>query len=106
MPSCIADHAHDREVGASCRLQTIDDPSEEDGRAVNSKFLAIVLDFPHCAPDGKTATLIEAISVSRKWLGQHVAIVGDMVLDRRFYLDAHDAVTRAPGEMPNNKFDI
>lgn len=83
--------------GTIIESQTIDDPSDADDRVVNSKFMAIALDSPHCFPGGKTATLIEAINVSRKWLGQHVAIIGDIVINRRFYLDAHDAVTGTPG---------
>jgi hypothetical protein len=60
------------------------------GEPANHKFLAVALDKPICfgfdpsstdSKEGEWASLVKAPAVPIKWLGHHVAITGDLVLD-------------------------
>jgi|SRR5580704_8765784 hypothetical protein len=89
--SCFADGENEHSTLHGTIVQSVTlEKNDGTGEPAHHKFRAIALDKPICfgfdpsstdPKAGEWASLVKADRVPAKWLGHHVTVIGDLVLD-------------------------
>ena len=105
-PSCFAtgENPHTKLTGEIMQ-SVMTEPDDGTGEPAGTKFLAFALDKPICfdyAP-AEIVSVIRLYRVAQKWLGHHVEVTGNLVLDDDVDINSKASRTSIDREEPNMK---